>query len=165
MRATLGLFAVMLVPARLVTAQAASALLPAVREYVSVDAPVVALTHVRVMDGTGAPQANDQTVVIANGRIQAVGSAATTAPPAGARVMDLQGHTVIPGMIGLHDHTLYTTNNRIVQISFTSSRLYLASGVTTIRTTGALEPYSEINLKQEIERGETPDQARANALR
>jgi len=156
MRAMLSLGAVVLIPVRLLTAQAASALSPAVREYVSVDAPVVALTHVRVMDGTGAPQTGDQTVIIANGRIQTVGSAASTPVPAGAKTLDLRGHTVIPGMVGLHDHTLYTTRNRIVQISYTASRLYLGTGVTTIRTTGALEPYSEINLKGEIERGESP---------
>ncbi len=156
MRLIVLLLSVSMLRVCLLDAQAVSSLSPTVREFVSVDAPVVALTHVRVIDGTGAPPSDDQTVVIAGGRIQAVGSAATTQIPAGAEVLELRGHTVIPGMIGLHDHTLYTTRNRIVQISFSASRLYLASGVTTIRTTGALEPYSEINLRAEIERGELP---------
>ena len=156
MRVAALVLSVAVLPSGALSAQQASDLSPAVRAYVSVDAPVVALTHVQVIDGTGGPVAADQTVVIANGRIQAVGSAATVHVPAGAEVHDLTGHTVIPGMVGLHDHTLYTTRNRIVQISFTSSRLYLASGVTTIRTTGALEPYSEFNLKAQIEQGESP---------
>ncbi|MBI4501180.1 MAG: amidohydrolase family protein [Gemmatimonadetes bacterium] len=137
-------------------AQAASTLSPRVREYVSVDAPVVALTHTRVMDGTGGPLLADQTIVIANGRIQSVGGSGTVQVPAGARALDLSGHTVIPGMVGLHDHIVYETNNRIVNLNFSAPRLYLASGVTTIRTTGALEPYSELSLKHEIERGRIP---------
>ena len=88
-------------------AQAPPALSPAVRTFVSVDAPVVALTHVRVIDGTGAPPAEDQTIVIAGGRVQAIGAAAGTTPPAGAKVMDLRGYTVIPGLVGMHDHLFY----------------------------------------------------------
>ncbi len=156
MRASLMLAIWMALSVGPLVAQTTASLSPRVREYVSVDAPVVALTHARVIDGTGGPILDNQTVVIANRRIKAVGATGTLQVPAGARVMDLTGHTVIPGMVGLHDHTLYTTRNRIVQISFTASRLYLATGVTTIRTTGALEPYSEINLKADIERGEVP---------
>jgi imidazolonepropionase-like amidohydrolase len=123
------------------------------RRFVSVDTPVVALTHVRVVDGTGAAPADDQTIVISNGRIQQVGPAASVRPPAGARVMDLTGHTVIPGIVGMHDHTFYTTSARSVQMNSTGPVLYLASGVTTIRTTGSMSPYSELNLKRVIENG------------
>jgi imidazolonepropionase-like amidohydrolase len=125
----------------------------AARRFVTVDTPVVALTHVRVVDGTGAAPAMDQTIVIANGRIQQVGPAASVRPPAGALVMDLTGHTVIPGIVGMHDHTFYTTNARSIQMNTTGPVLYLASGVTTIRTTGSMSPYSELNLKRVIENG------------
>ena len=54
---------------------------PNVARYVSVNAPVVALTHVRVVDGTGAPAREDQTIVIRGDRIDAVGSASTTQDP------------------------------------------------------------------------------------
>src|SRR5687767_7911467 len=72
---------------------------PGIRPFVAVDAPVVALRHVRVVDGTGAPARDDQTVVLSGGRIQAAGPSASTAVPAGARVMELRGHTVIPGLV------------------------------------------------------------------
>jgi imidazolonepropionase-like amidohydrolase len=139
-----------------VAAQASTTLTPEVRQYVSVAEPVVALRNVRVVDGTGSPARDGQTVLIENGRIAAVGPTAQVQVPAGGRVLDLTGHTVIPGMIGLHDHTFYTTALRSVQLQFTAPRLYLGSGVTTIRTTGGTSPYHEINMKRAIERGATP---------
>ncbi|HSJ62640.1 MAG TPA: amidohydrolase family protein [Gemmatimonadaceae bacterium] len=129
---------------------------PATREYVSVDAPVIALQNVRVVDGTGAAPVENQTVVIERGRITAVGPAGRVQVPAGARAVDLSGHTVIPGLIGLHNHTFYTTRGRSVQLQFTAPKLYLGSGVTTIRTTGGTSPYHEINMKRSIESGREP---------
>ncbi|MBI4500440.1 MAG: amidohydrolase family protein [Gemmatimonadetes bacterium] len=156
MRAVLPLAGLILAGVTNLSAQAAASLSPQVREFVSVDAPVVALTHVQLIDGTGGPVAGDQTVIIANGRIQAVGRSGAVQVPAGATVLELPGHTVIPGIVGLHDHIVYETNNRIVDLNFTGPRLYLAGGVTTIRTNGALEPYSELGLKHEIEEGKSP---------
>ncbi|MBI4545852.1 MAG: amidohydrolase family protein [Gemmatimonadetes bacterium] len=147
---------VLLLPARALAAQSAAQLSAEVREYVSVSAPVVALAHVRIVDGTGAAPADDQTLVIANGRIEAAGPAARVKVPPGAQVLELRGHTVIPGMVGLHNHTFYTTANRQAQISFSAPRLYLAGGVTSIRTTGSYHPYSEVNLKRAIEQGQAP---------
>ncbi len=125
-----------------------------VMDYVSVDAPVVALTNVKVIDGTGAAAKAGQTVVIEGTRITAVGPSGSVEIPEGAEVHDLAGHTVTPGFVGLHNHTFYTTSKRRVQLNYTAPRLYLASGVTTIRTTGSYAPYSEINLKRTIESGE-----------
>jgi len=127
------------------------------RTFVSVDAPVVALTHVSVIDGTGAAPKGDQTVLIADGRIRAVGAFGAVAVPTGARVIDGTGHTVIPGMVGMHDHTFYTTAaGRRTQLNTSAPRLYLASGVTTVRTTGSISPYSEISLKDQVEKGKVP---------
>ena len=139
-----------------VPALAVAQLSPATREYVSVDAPIVALQNVRVVDGTGAAPAENQTVLISNGRISAVGPSARVQIPAGAQTMNLQGHTVIPGLVGLHNHTFYTTRGRSVQLQFTAPKLYLGSGVTTIRTTGGTSPYHEINMKRSIEAGREP---------
>jgi imidazolonepropionase-like amidohydrolase len=124
------------------------------RRFVSVDAPVVALTNVRVVDGTGAAPADGQTIVIQGDKIAAVGPSSSVRPPQGAHVIDLAGHTVIPGIVGLHDHTFYTTSARSIQISTSAPRLYLASGVTTIRTTGSMSPYAELNLKKAIDAGQ-----------
>src|SRR3989442_5995981 len=128
-----------------------------VREYIAVDTSLIALTHVLLVDGTGAAPKTDQTVVIRSGRIAAVGPAASVQIPAGARVMDMTGSTVIPGIIGMHDHLFYTAaGGRAVQMSYTGPRLYLGSGVTTIRTTGSRAPYAEINLKDQVDRGFSP---------
>jgi len=124
------------------------------RNFVSVDAPVIALTHVSLIDGTGTPRKSDQTIVIRDGKIADVGP--SVAVPSDAKVIDLTGHTVLPGFVGLHDHTFYTTSARSVQISSSAPRLYLASGVTTIRTTGSMSPYQEVNLKRAIDVGEIP---------
>ena len=67
------------------------------QEFISVDAPVVVLQHVRVIDGTGAPAAVDQNVIIEGGTIRTIGPSASTPPPAGARVLDLAGRSVMPG--------------------------------------------------------------------
>lgn len=138
------------------SAQSYDQLSRSTQEMVSVSDPVVALTNVRVVDGTGAPARDGQTVVIENGRISAVGPVASTRIPSGARVMDLSGHTVIPGIVGMHNHTFYTTSGRSIQANYTAPRLYLGSGVTTIRTTGSMSPYSELNLKRQIEEGQVP---------
>ena len=139
-----------------VAAQSFDRLSPGVRGAVAVQEPIVALTNVRVIDGTGAAPRENQTVVIENGRIRSVGPAGSTQVPAGARTLDLAGHTVIPGIVGMHNHTFYTTSRRSIQANFSMPRLYLASGVTTTRTTGSMSPYSELNLKKRIDAGEVP---------
>ena len=153
---TVLLFAFVTIVSAGLAAQSASSLSTSVREFVRVDAPVVALIHAQVVDGTGAPAASDQTIVLRDGRIAAVGPSDSITVPGDAEVLDLTGHTVIPGFIGLHDHTFYMTRGRRVQLNFSAPRLYLASGVTTIRTTGAFSPYSELNLKNSIANGELP---------
>lgn len=139
------------------TAQRPESLSDQVRQFVQVDAPIVALTHVRVIDGTGAAAKDDQTIVIQGGRIAAVGPAASVRVPEGARVLDLRGHTVIPGIVGMHDHLFYTAaGGRASQMTFSAPVLYLASGVTTIRTTGGRAPYAEINTREMIDSGRIP---------
>ena len=138
-------------------AQRGAALGERVRPFVSVSEPVVALVNVKVIDGSGAAPRDGQTVVIRDGKIAAVGPSSTMAVPQGARVMNLAGHTVIPGLVGVHDHLFYTAaGGRAVQMSFTGPRLYLASGVTTIRTTGGRSPYAEINTKAMVDSGRVP---------
>ncbi|MDB4879656.1 MAG: amidohydrolase, imidazolonepropionase [Gemmatimonadetes bacterium] len=154
MRTTLRLAVLAVLHPAILGAQAFAALSPAVQRLVSVSAPTVALTHVRVIDGTGGPIQEDMTVLIDKGRIAAVGK--HVAIPASAEVRDLSGHTVIPGLIGMHDHTFYTLIDRAVPLPFSAPRLYLGSGVTTIRTTGSFAPYEEMNMKAAIDAGTSP---------
>src|SRR5256886_10241786 len=133
--------------------------------FVSVDAPVFVLNHVRIIDGTGAAAKEDQAIVIANGKIQSIGPAASAQVPQGAQLLDRSGYTVIPGLVGMHDHLYYTdsislqvSGGRIpepglfvAEIPYTAPRLYLAAGVTTMRTTGSLEPYTDLKVKRRID--------------
>ena len=136
-----------------------------VAEFIALNAQVLVLNHVRVIDGTGAPAKDDQAVVIANGKIQAIGPAGSVQIPAGAQQIDRAGYTVIPGLVGMHDH-LYYTNSISVQVAaghiaepglfvaelpFTAPRLYFAAGVTTMRTTGSVEPYTDLKIKNRID--------------
>jgi enamidase len=128
----------------------------AVREaFVAVDTPVVALTHVRVIDGTGAPARDNQTVVIRDGSIASVGDASRTQIPPSALVMDLSGKSVIPGLVLVHEHLYYPTGPGVyANLSESFTRLYLAGGVTSMRTGGNMNGYGEINVKKSIDRGE-----------
>jgi len=134
-------------------AQPASQLSPEVSAFVRVSAPVFALTHARVVDGTGTPPRADQTIVVERGRIVAVGAAGEVTIPAGAERLDVSGHTIIPGLVGMHDHTDYAGARGRLTLSFSAPRIYLASGLTTIRTAGSLSPYTEVNIKKGIEDG------------
>ena len=137
--------------------QTPSKLSPAVMAFVQEDAPTIALTHVRVVDGSGAAARADQTLVITDGKISAMGAAATTKVPDGAKVLDLSGRTVIPGLVGMHDHMYYPAplGGLPLYPEHASSfpRLYLAGGVTSIRTTGSVEPYTDLELKKDIDAG------------
>ncbi|NOT07508.1 MAG: amidohydrolase family protein [Gemmatimonadales bacterium] len=125
------------------------------RQYVSVDSTIVALTHVRVIDGTGAPAREDQTLIIRDGIIADLGNAAAVQVPVGALVLDLSGKSVIPGLVMLHEHLYYPTGpgvyGNLVE-SFT--RLYLAGGVTSMRTAGNMNGYGELGIARAIDRGE-----------
>ena len=126
----------------------------AVRDFIKVNAPLVALTHVRVIDGTGAPAKEDQTIVIRGGAIAEIGDAARVKAPAEATTIDLTGKSVIPGLVMVHEHTYYPTGPGVYgQLGLSFARLYLAGGVTTMRTGGNTNGVMDISLKQQIEAG------------
>ncbi len=132
---------------------------PGVKPFIKIDSPVIALEHVRVIDGTGAAPMEDQTVVIDHGHIQAVGHAGDVRVPDGAERLALANHTVIPGLVGMHEHLFYPSFNGIplyIEQGMSFPRLYLASGVTTARTAGTLEAYTDLNLKKMIDAGQMP---------
>jgi hypothetical protein len=143
---------------------------PDVQQYIKISDPSFALTHVRVIDGTGAPAREDQTVVVANGKIQSVQPAATSLGKE-VKVYDYAGYSVFPGIVGMHNHLYYSAaveeeagstgkiappGYTIQEIAFTAPRIYLASGVTTMRTTGSIEPYTDLSLKRLVEANQMP---------
>jgi imidazolonepropionase-like amidohydrolase len=151
-----------------VYAQSADILAPEVRKYVRVSTPKVVLEHVRIIDGTGAPPRPDENMTIENGKIAAIGRGADQPPSADVTVLDLRGYSVIPGIVGMHDHvSFYSRPNLqpdgsydrpapVTPMSFSAPRLYLANGVTTMRTAGSVEPQTDVNLRQAIEKGAAP---------
>ena len=139
-----------------------------VMPFVRVDAPKVILTHVRVIDGTGAAAVDDQNLVVEGGKIATIQKGADVAAAAGTTVLDLRGYTVMPGIVGMHNHLFFIArpnmNSRreyeqpvlVPQMTFSAPRLYLAGGVTTMRTTGSVETYADLNLKRDIDSGKLP---------
>jgi len=132
----------------------------AVKQFVSVNADTVALIHVTIIDGTGAPAKNDQAVLIIKGRIAKTASSKDIAIPTSAKTLDCTGKTLIPGMVMMHEHLFYGESLPPyylgVEMPISFPRLYLAGGATTIRTTGSVEPQTDLNIKQAIDKGQMP---------
>jgi imidazolonepropionase-like amidohydrolase len=139
-----------------------------VQQVLRVDALTVVLTHVRIIDGTGAAAVDDQNVIIEGGRISAIQKGADVEPTAGTTVVNLRGYTVMPGIVGMHNHLFYVGRPNLnsqwkweqplllPQMTYSAPRLYLAGGVTTMRTTGSVEPDADLNLKRDIDAGKLP---------
>jgi imidazolonepropionase-like amidohydrolase len=129
----------------------------AVQPYVSVQDKIVVLTHAKIIDGTGAAIKSNQSIVFQNGLITAIGETGYLTIPANAKVIDCTGKTIIPGLVMLHEHIFYPKPMdgifSVSQMTFTFPRLYLAGGVTTIRTAGSIEPQTDLNIKKSIEEG------------
>ena len=137
---------------------------PEVQKFVSLAAGKLAIEHVRIIDGTGAAPIEDRTLLIEGSKIASI--LAPGSPfPADFRKLDGTGETILPGLVGMHNHMFYIARPNIdasghfddplvvPQMTFTAPRLYLANGVTTMRTTGSVEPYADLNVKQEIDSG------------
>ncbi|HEX5434732.1 MAG TPA: amidohydrolase family protein [Candidatus Angelobacter sp.] len=125
-----------------------------VTDFIRVQAPVIALEHVRLIDGTGAPARPDQTIIISGGKISSIGASNSVKAPQDAKVVDFTGYSALPGLVGMHDHLFYPTGGALYHdMPFSFPRLYLAKGVTTIRTTGAVEPYLDLEVKKAIDAG------------
>jgi imidazolonepropionase-like amidohydrolase len=129
----------------------------ALTAYTRIDTSAVALTHARVIDGTGAAPRTDQTIVIRDGRIESIVPDARAAIPAGVQTIDLTGKSVIPGLVMVHEHLYYPNGGGWYgnyDESFT--RLYLAGGVTSMRTAGNVNGYTDMAIKQQIDAGQKP---------
>jgi imidazolonepropionase-like amidohydrolase len=130
--------------------------IPERQQFIHTEAPIIALAHVRVIDGTGAPPKDDQTIIISDGKIQSIEPSAAAKIPANAKTLDLNGYTVLPGLVGMHNHMFFPMGGSPPMYSnmgISFPRLYLALGVTTIRTTGSVAPYSDLEIKRLIDAG------------
>lgn len=129
--------------------------------FIVENAPVISLTHARVVDGTGAPALNDQTLILQGGLIVAYGASDAVPVPPGARVLNLSGKTLLPGLVMMHEHLFTVAPNFDMspvgvnqQVPF--PLMYLAAGVTTMRTTGSLDGDADLALKRAIDSGARP---------
>lgn len=126
------------------------------REFIRVDSKMVVLKNVRIIDGTGAAPVEDQTIVLIGDMIGSIGPAASVPTPAGAEVLDLKGYTVLPGLVGMHNHLFFPMGGSppiYSDMAISFPRLYLALGVTTIRTAGSVTPYTDLEVKRLIDSG------------
>ena len=132
---------------------------PQVKKFIDYDAPFITFTHCRLADVRHLQVLNDQTVVIRDGIITAVGDSKKLSPPAGSTVIDLTGKSLLPGFVLLHEHMYYAAYSadftwlHVKELPYTFPKLYLACGATMIRTAGSVEPYSDLSLRREIDQG------------
>lgn len=130
---------------------------PDIKEFVKIQSGTIALTDVKIIDGTGGAAKEHQSVLIQNDLITTIGNVKDVTVPPGATVINCTGKTIIPGLVMLHEHLYYTSPLQaffnIAEMPFTFPRLYLAAGVTTMRTGGSIEPQTDLNLKRMIAEG------------
>lgn len=122
------------------------------RSFVSIDTPKLALINAKVIDGTGMPVKNHQTVLIEDGIIIKIGHSDKVRIPKDFYTIDLSNKTLIPGIIGTHNHMRLPQGAMLS----TSPKLYLACGVTTIQTCGTGNSYEELAIAKSIQKGEQP---------
>ncbi|HET6993354.1 MAG TPA: amidohydrolase family protein [Chitinophagaceae bacterium] len=133
---------------------------PLVKQFISIDADTFALTHAIIVDGTGSPAKTDQTIVVMSGKIISVGMTGNVTVPKNARIIDCTGKTIIPGMIMMHEHLFY--GERVapqylgLEMPVSFPRLYLAGGVTTMRTAGSVEAHTDLNIRDQVNEGKIP---------
>src|ERR1044071_577514 len=155
--------------ASLVSAAAAQPASPkfadGVKQYIRSATPRIVLCHVRIIDGTGKPASDDQNLTIETGKLAAIGPGVDVAPAPDPTVFDMSGRTVLPGIVGMHEHMYYIARPNFdqtgrseeplvcPQMTFSAPRLYLAAGLTTVRTGGCVEGATDINLRDLIDAG------------
>ena len=121
------------------------------QQYVKYQRNLIAITNVSLIDGLGSPAKNNQTLIIKNGKILAIGDSGSTEVPDHAETIDGKGITLTPGFVMMHEHMFYPTGKaNYTEMLYSFPRLYLAGGATTIRTAGTTAPYADLNLNKAI---------------
>ena len=148
-------FCVLVLSVSFVAAQRGQGTGGAVRPFLKYDAGTIAITHIRVIDGTGAPAKADQTVILKGATIAVMGPAASTPIPEGATTIDGSGKSLMPGIVMLHEHLYYPTGSGVYgQLGSSFVRLYLAGGVTTMRTGGNVNGFMDMAIARGTESGD-----------
>lgn len=129
-----------------------------VSRYIVEDAPIIALTQALIIDGTGAAPVANQTVIIRDGRITRIGPDTGVDIPENARLIALGGKALLPGWVMLHEHLFHSVAPwRDPAFAWDQPlsypKLYLAAGVTSARTAGSLDPYTDLGIKKAIAAG------------
>ncbi len=139
-----------------VHAQRAQFLHDSLKQFVFADEPVIVIRNVRVITGDGSSTRENQSILIRKGRILQIG--ANPLVPDDARIVDGSDLTALPGLVMMHEHLFYASSKGQIgnygdlqPVAF--PRLYLAHGVTTMRTAGSLEPINELQIKRGIIEG------------
>lgn len=114
---------------------------------------LVVIEGALVFTGDGSEPLTDHSLWIRDGRIHHLGPTASREPPPGAQVVDARGHSVLPGIVGMHHH-LHMPG--APWLGETLPRAALACGVTTMQTAGAADAEREIALAAAIEAGDVP---------
>jgi cytosine/adenosine deaminase-related metal-dependent hydrolase len=104
-----------------------------------------AFTGATVIDVIGERLAADQTVLVSDGRISAVGPRAELAIPPEAHRHDVTGHWVLPGLVDMHCHL---TGHDDMPLE-----LFLVNGVTTVRDPGGVLAQQRL-LREQVQAGE-----------
>jgi imidazolonepropionase-like amidohydrolase len=126
----------------------------------------VVLRAARLIDGTGAAPLSNAVVVVTDDRIVAVGREGTVAVPAGARVVDLGGATILPGFIDAHTHIIGRTlgdpagddagvrdyEGFAAVLGVENARKTLMAGFTSIRNVGAPH-FDDMALRKAVDEG------------
>jgi len=127
------------------------------KRFVAFQQESFAITNVTLIDGTGTVPQIAMTVVVKGGKITDIGPSNKLSVPAGATVIDAKGKTLIPGFVMLHEHIFYTkmfeNEFNVVNMTNTFPRMYLAGGVTTMRTAGSISPHTDLNINRMIKDG------------
>jgi imidazolonepropionase-like amidohydrolase len=129
------------------------------QKYIAYRDAVIVFKNALLIDGKGNPAKTNQTIMISNGKITWIGDDTDASPPKEAKIIDMNGRTLMPGLVMLHEHMYISGHSfaprmaHLKQTPVTFPRLYLGAGATTIRTAGSIEPYSDLNLKSGHRRG------------
>ena len=130
-----------------------------VEKYVDYARGNYLLQNLKILDGTGNSALEDMDIWIEGEIIKEVGKD-LPAPP-GATVLDMSGKSAIPGFVMLHEHMFYPKSTPdeaygLDQMSYSFPLLYLAGGVTMMRTAGSIMPQADVSIKNWINEGKIP---------